>query len=365
MGIERYLFAREHTEPNEPEEKIDASKRKTLFGLGALAAATALSPLTAEASDAPTKVGVIEVDPQLPELETLTTPEAKERNMEKLFRYAAWIQINRELLASLHYKKDIEAVIFKDLPALEESALEDTELDFKEAIKQKGWPAIPFRNTVKKEVANTFTVNDVVFSNGHAFEGLDGCVLAQDGSDLACADMDNAQVVSSHEIKEKRREHALTWNPENAQEDLHGRIVFIPTTHKTKSGYVEELVPAVLVKITPNFLYEGKKGTFFGEKNTAAFKSEFEQSYMAVVAPLDSDENGVRNGSDVTGMSGSPLLTLEDCSLGKRDVSGIVWGTQTRKDDATKTSRSIVFVHGADVIERMLTQLDRNYLSSE
>lgn len=357
MGFEKFFLTGEARakKVEEEEEKIDPSRRSFLIGAAALAAAAAL-PQESMAQE--------EV---LPEYEALTSPEAKERNIDKIFAYAAHLQLNEEKLRNAHSAKEIEAIIFDGIPALEEKALKDTELDFTHFMRQGGWPSLQFKKTKNGITynSNTFSVNELVISNRHVFGEVEGCESSVDGYDISGCDFENTAVVPDDSTKALRTKRSLTWNPSVAEENLHGRITFIPSVHATSEGNEEVLVPAVLIRVTPNFLYQGKAGSFFGERDSRSFERELSESYIAVVAPLDADGNGVRNGWDVQSMSGSPVLTMEDCALGEKNVSGVVWGTLAREDERSNLTRSMIFIHGPKAIDQYLTQMGKNNVEKE
>jgi len=366
MGVEGFWGKKknqnEASQETPTEEKIDKRKRSFLVGAGALAASTLLPNEKVRAAD-------------LPELLRLDTHEAREVNVERIRLYAQWILQHEAALATATRKEDIEDIIYSHVPALEEHVLERTDLDYKQFIKQGGWPSQLFMWNEKRfdeqkgewvndpYRANSFTVNDFFISNRHVLEKFPNCTVSSAGLDISGTPLDNEAVVLPQDRANRERVQ-LEWDPNKTYENLHGKIVFVPTMRQQSDGtFIEELVPAVLVRITENFLYtQQNPGSFFNRGDTSVFGRELLHSYMAVVAPQDIDQDGVRSGSDIQGMSGSPVITLEDCQKGSKVVSGILWGaTSSARDNRAKVSRALMFVHGPDVVGNFLEQIGKNH----
>lgn len=364
MSFEGFFGKKKTNDDEASSEKIDASRRRFLKGSAAFAVGSLAFPALARA------------DALLSELTELNTPEEKEANAELIQLYAQWIKHNEGALAQARTRQEIESIIYRYVPALEEHVLEGTELDYKPFLEEGGWPSgvhhfeIPQVNQAtgktvyESNYANNFVVNDTVISNRHAFQYSPGCETSNVGLDIAGCSLNNEAIVPPAERSSRTQ---LEWDPNKANENLHGKVVFVTANLKTPRGEViHKLIPAVLVRITPNFLYtQENPEAYFSQGNTVGFGHELMNSYMAVVAVPDINQDGTRGGSDVVGTSGSPVIELEDCKAGKKAVSGIVWGTTQARDPNAKVARALMFIHGPEAIGGFLDQVGKNFGSGE
>lgn len=385
MGFERFFGGKKSVEdtekkqPKEAEEKSVISRRELLFGGAALLGVSALRLHRSEA-------GSSEV------LHPITTAEDREHNVEKVRRYEQWLLQNKEKLAASETStSEIGSIIFRGVPALEQSVLQGTELDHEAFFMQNGsWPSIQVREETDDggqhlrfghqpniEIddslgyGNAFIAGGVMVTNWHVssnqlqmettLDDLD--ISGRSAHELLASPKSPLPFGSLETTKEDIEQVELQWDRRKMQEDLHGQTVFITSIHEQRGEHEEnnrDITPGTLIKITPNMIVS--------KVNPDAFMSPFfeygdekidctqalERSYMCIIASRDVNKDNASDVDDVTGISGSPVFTDADCKGKRMMPSGIAWGASGFDDTENKVSYTVAFLFGPDVVGEMI-----------
>jgi hypothetical protein len=377
MGIENFLFkkpkGREGEEISDDELSPKGRQRRNMmFGGAALLGSTALHVHWANATD------LLPIDSF-----SLQTPEGREDNVEKIREYIEWIAQNEEELKRPDItKNEINAIICKNVPALENNVLKGTEYDQESALRSNGyWKAtqievgkgttdgVLFRfahedNSNKKELAgygNGFVIKigdtEILISNPHVIKESLNCEVLADGIEAGGCDLNDLNVVES--AKENFEKISVPWDRRKSKENLHGKLVHIPSVHNRRGAEntdKTDITSGVLFKISPNFFPSGESThkTFFSQENLKAFGNLLQNSYMCIIPSREVNGDGIANDDDALGISGSPVFTDEDCKNGNIMPSGLVWGAGTIKDSVHKVSYTVAYIHGPDILGKTI-----------
>lgn len=383
MGFEN-LFVKKSTEENlsgdgrdTNEEELSAygkQRRKTLLGMGALAVGAGLNLHEAQASATAEQFA------------PLNTPEGKEHNVERIKAYQDWLIKYRYILEDENSSREaMDAVLFFNangtsyLPVLERKYLQETELDHENLFRRNGsFPAFQIRTEGSESVpAHTeirFSNQDNIengtlkgYGNGFVLDG--GMITAEhvandiDPEAFVCAsspeDGFDIAGLSLNDIDDKNgiKENALLINlPIDRQmrkRDLHGEFIDITGIHETRGTGPDnsDITSGVLVKITPAIITHYFKDIF--SDSDADFKKIILNSYICIVPPRDVNGDGVANGFDVSGLSGSPIFSDSETSQNVLSPCGIVWGSTEIDDLTNSVSYTMVAVHGPDALIEM------------
>jgi hypothetical protein len=372
MGFERFFFGKEKVEEAGASPDVDEldekgkSRRGFLVGAAALAAASAI-PMQ-------------EAFGQSDTVEPIVTPEDKERNVERIRAYESHIKSSQEELARLGITKhEVMEIFYGDggVPPTDRRSLEGTELDREAFFRMRGsWPAVQLRKELGQDLlqlrfahnvndetkvllrqGNGFFVDEAFISNKHQLNEVIPCENISENDDVAGCGVDDLG------LREALGRHVekvgLTWDRAKAQEDIHGKLIHMPSLHEKKGASEADnaaITSGVLFKITPSLLFDPQNPrvrTLFSEKHLH-LREQLLRSYACIVPSEDVNGDGRENEMDVRGISGSPVFTDEDCASKKQVPSGIEWGALTINDTQRGLSYTVVLVHGPEVVGEMI-----------
>lgn len=371
MGFENPFTRKrqEATDASQNEETV-LSRRQFLIGSGALVGTLALNLHEAKADETG--------------LEGIHTQEDRERNVEAIRRYENKIASQREVLRSPDlFDRDVLDIIH-DAPPTGIPVFRGTELDHEAFFRQDStWPSVQiiqqrnnpnpqilFGNTILKDYdildrptsfANGMFLDGALISNEHVIGESFKCEVSSEGLDIGGCSI--SDFIMSDKMRENATRANLKWDRRNVHKDLHGKLVHAPNIHKERDQYTpdnKDITSGVLIQITPNLLYdpETRRSSLFNKRTTELYGALMRRSYMCIVPPRDTNEDGNSDLDDLAGISGSPIFLDEDCQNGNLTPSGIVWGSADIVDDARGVSYTAMLVFGPEVIGDMIDQVN-------
>lgn len=370
MGFEN-PFTRKRFESTDQARSDEAvlSRRQFLIGSGALVSALALNLHEAKADETA--------------LEGIHTQEDRERNVEAIRRYEHKIALQKEALQDPNlFDRDVLDIIH-DAPPTGIPVFRGTELDHETFFRQGStWPSVQiiqqqnnpnpqilFGNTILKDYsildrpsfANGMFLDGALISNEHVIGESFKCEVSSEGLDIGGCSL--SDFVMSENMRTNAARANMEWDRRNAEKDLHGKLIHVPSIHTQRDEYTpdnKDITSGVLIKITPNFLYdsETRRSSLFNKRTTELYGDLMRRSYMCIVPPRDTNEDGSADLNDLAGISGSPVFLDDDCQNGERTPSGIVWGSALINDDARGVSYTIMLVFGPDVVADMIDRVN-------
>lgn len=366
MGFENLFFKKEQTQnAKDSDDELDEkalSRRNFLRGAGAVAIASAI-PWSESLADEYLE-------------DAIRTPEDRERNVEKIRAYEDYLTA----IEGRFYEPGLSKQEFTDLlygydgiPAISRSVLEGTELDREEFFRANdSWPAVQLRRVNYDDrfryrfahgtnsedgtltgYANSFFLGDTLISNRHAFDKSDICEVIEDKHDIAGCSLDDFN--AGEDFRKGPERVALEWDRRKVSENLHGKLVHIPSIHEQRGSGPDDtdITSGVLFKLTPSVVE-----SFDLSPQFAHFKEQLLNSYACVVPPQDNNEDGISNDLDVRGTSGSPVFTDVDCEMENTVPSGIVWGGLAVRDRRRGVTYTLMLIHGPETIGEMIDTID-------
>lgn len=378
MGFENLFIGKEKDQPSkEATNTLDPkgkSRRAFLKGAGALAASAVL-PHT-EAFGQKTKT--YEPFP-------ITSFEDRERNVLAIRAHEQRLQRMREALADPNAtQRDVLDIVVG--PPTDRGVFEGTELDREAFFRSRGsWPSVQIRKEVQaggdtqavlrfahqenregnlQGYANGFFVNGMLISNRHVGEGASFyCESITSGEDIAGCSIEDGGIISQLHAEDYEKAR-LMRNRQHAGEDLHGRLVHIPSIHEHRGAHTPDntdITSGIAFKITPNFLYGESKSAwpFFDKNISEQFREELLNSYACIIPPRgDTNKDGVIDLVDNQGLSGSPVFTDDACAANAMVPSGVLWATAWVHDYRLDVTHTLALFHGPDTLTSMIDRVN-------
>lgn len=362
LGFGKPLFSNERSAVKSAEEvsEQDAkvlSRRSFLMGSGALVAASMLNIHESKAQES--------------ELMPIISPEDREQNVQSIRAYEAYLKtIRPDLDEPLTLPQLIDLLHGKNgIPPTERSVLEGTELDREDFFRSKGsWPSIQIRDEKGSPVpklrfghsgipddsdlegyGNGFVLDDTLIANRHGIHSSFRSEVIEKDKDIGGVSFDDVRVGEDSRAQIDRA--ALSWNRAKASEDIHGKLVHVPSIHVQRGSEIDQtdITSGVLFKMTPSIVRSFNLTSEYKE-----FEAQLLNSYACIVPPRDTNEDGRKDKEDVKGISGSPVFSDEDCAEKIMVPSGIQWGSMTMRDRKRNTSYTLFLIHGPEVLGSMI-----------
>ncbi len=249
MGFENLFFKKDKPTEAENSDVDELSeegrqRRGFLIGSGALVAASMLQLHTAEAEES--------------SVEPILSPEDRERNVEKIRSYEVYLQNRRadfddpsltkqDFLDMLHGEEGI--------PPTDRSLIEDTEIDREAFFRANGtWPSVQIittsgnpeirfahlpknENTTVLDSANGFFVEDALIANKHMIANSFKCEVIESDKDIGGCSLKDMSADSG--TLSNIQKTSVSWNRAKTSEDLHGKLVHMPSIHDQRGSSVD------------------------------------------------------------------------------------------------------------------------------
>jgi hypothetical protein len=349
MGIEKFFFRGESAQKEE-ETPSFRSRRRFLVQLGAFAASAAL--------------------PQ----EVLGSDESAESQQElitQIHDYERLIRDMRPLLEDEGTSREDLVAVIGSAPGITREALRGSELDPEPFFRSKGsWPSeqIPTAGSITAESIHFAHETDpalLFYGNGFFVNGEDPLLITNShvskgrlshkssaGEDIAGEAA--SELFGVEKAQEDIARTVLSWDRRKEKEDLHGRIVHIPSVRKFGGEAPDstELTTGVLIKMTPSML------KLFSQRSVEEFGETLLNSYICIVPSRDVNEDLVIDNKDREGTSGSPIFTQDDSADGRMIPSGIVWGDAMICDYIHNVAYTALIVHGPDILGKNIDAIN-------
>ncbi len=378
MNIEKLLFKKENqpAEPqNESSEEIDVTRRRLLQGGAALAAATAL--------------GVTEAAAHHP-AETLNVYTRTERlnNAEAVKEWLGRLEKGRDVLNNPKSTyPQIMDVIRPDC-LLDRQVFKETDFDhekfIREELTKESWPALQLRTVTPKggepeehvrwaHEPNT-EINGKLTAGNASF--IDNVMISADhvtrrryaaetlGNNFEISGIGLTEFSANKSAVESVKRSAFESDRTNASNDLHAQLGYILSIHERRGAGASDntdLTPIGFIKMNKDLIkilgidtdVVRKTGPGPEDVETVSMLEALANSYMGIVAPRDSNLDHVSDSADLSGLSGSPVITDAHCVSKEKTQDGVVLIANKLNDAKRKRSYDVVFVHGPDVIVEM------------
>lgn len=369
MGFENPFVRKTPEIAKAPHEEAVMSRRSFLLGSGALVGALALN--------------LHEAHGQESHLEPIVSHEDKERNVQAIRQYEHTIQSLRTQLADPYLSPRDLHTLMADAPPTGIPLFRGTELDHESLFREGGtWPAVQiiqqhnnpspsilFGNTILRDysildrpsIANGMFVDGVLVSNEHVIGEAFRCEVSDEGLDIGGCSTDD--FVMSETMRANAERANLKWDRRNRTKDLHGKLAHSPSIHTARAEYTpdnKDITSGVMMQITPNLLYDQERGrtSLFSREMSEQFREQLLRSYMCIVPPRDTNEDGHANNIDMKGVSGSPIFLDSDCQEGHVTPTGLVWAAALIHDPVRRVSYTAMLVFGPDVVADMVDRVN-------
>jgi hypothetical protein len=349
MGIETFFGGGKKTQERDEESPV-LSRRRFLLQLGALAATAALPH------------------------EALGAEESADASRELIAQIHDYQRLIRDMRPHLEEesttREDLVSIV-GSAPGMTREALRGSELDPESFFRSNGsWPSeqIPTVGSITAEsihfaheaeaplhfYGNGFFINQedpLLLTNRHVSKGRLSYESAKEEDVAGASAYDLAE---ADRAREDIARTVLSWDRRKAKEDLHGKIVHIPSirTLGGEGADATDLTTGVLVKMTPSLL------KLFSRKSVEEFREQLLNSYICIVPPRDTNGDHEIDNKDGKGTSGSPVFTEEDCDAGELMPSGIVWGDAMICDYGHDITYTALIIHGPDILGKNIDAMN-------